>query len=467
MVSVYYSGNWSAVRRNAEKNVAPWPPVLADTGKFGQKQNNNRKLCLQCVCSYIKFVSSERTYEVSQLIASPAQTPDSSRQAPFEFSVLIVDDEDEIREQLRIRFELEGCIVFDAAGGNEAFEVWKKHRPDVVITDIRMANGTGEELLELLNKESAGDRSVVICMSGFSDLQTHTAYDCGADALFQKPFDLRALVAAARHFAQIRKRHLEAFSTVSRFQEDLKKIASSMLRTDSKELHNGVDLQDLKQLASMVMHEINGPLAVINMNAALLPETLESGVPRLSSAVKMARNIERNSQKLNDIIHALRDLFVRRDLSHRTPVAMSQVITEAVRHLQEEQKLHGITIQVEGREISAWVKGDRQQLIQVIKNVLDNAAYSNRVAGQETVVVSLDVKGREISISVSDKGHGISDGIRAKIFDPYFSTKGDQGTGMGLHICKQIIENHGGSINLDTKYRNGAKFIITLPQYSQ
>lgn len=401
------------------------------------------------------------------MIVNDSHSSDSKKPTPFGFSVLIVDDEDEIREQLRIRFELEGCIVFDAASGNEAFEVWKQHKPDVLITDIRMANGSGEELLERLNRESAGDRSVMICMSGFSDLQTHTAYDYGADALFQKPFDLRALVSAARHFAQIRKRHLEAFSTVSRFQEDLKKIASGMLKADSKDLHNGVDLQDLKQLASMVMHEINGPLAVINMNAALLPDTLEAPVPRISSAVKMARNIERNSQKLNDIIHALRDLFVRRDLSHRTPVALSQVVTDAIRHLQEEQKLHGVTIQAEGREVSAWVKGDRQQLIQVMKNILDNAAYSNRIAGQEEVHVTIEQKAQEVSIAVCDRGHGISDGVRAKIFEPYFSTKGDQGTGMGLHICKQIIENHGGRIVIDPNYQNGAKFVITLPQYTQ
>lgn len=397
---------------------------------------------------------------------SAAERPTIEPNASFGFSVLIVDDEDEIREQLRIRFELEGCIVFDASSGNQAFEVWKQHKPDVVITDIRMANGSGEELLTRLNREGDSDRSVVICISGFSDLQTHTAYDYGADALFQKPFDLRALVAAARHFAQIRKRHLEAFSTVSRFQEDLRKIASSMLKADSEDLHSGVDLQDLKQLASMVMHEINGPLAVINMNAALLPDTLEAGVPRIPAAIKMARNIERNSQKLNDIIHALRDLFVRKSLSHRNPVAMNQIIADAVRHLQEEQKLHGISIQVDGREASAWVKGDRQQLIQVLKNILDNAAFSNRVAGQEEINVVIEARGQDIKVVVSDKGHGISEGVRGRIFEPYFSTKGDQGTGMGLHICKQIIENHGGAISIDTAYRNGARFIITLPQYS-
>jgi signal transduction histidine kinase len=402
----------------------------------------------------------------TEQMAVGAQKVDSKKTESFGFSVLIVDDEDEIREQLRIRFELEGCIVFDASSGNDAYVVWKKHKPDVVITDIRMANGTGEELLERLNRETAGDRSVLICMSGFSDLQTHTAYEYGADALFQKPFDLRALVSAARHFAQIRKRHQDAVSTVSRFEEDLRKIASGMLKADAGELHNGVDLQDLKQLASMVMHEINGPLAVINMNAALLPDTLESSVPRISSAIKMARNIERNSQKLNDIIHALRDLFIRRDNAYRTPISVNQILSDAVRHLQEEQKLFGMSIHIEGRDQTVWVNGDRQQLIQVFKNLIDNAAFANRARDKEDISVSIVVASENISISVCDQGAGISEGIQARIFEPYFSTKGDQGTGMGLHICKQIIENHGGTIKIDQKYKTGARVDVTLPQFS-
>ncbi len=394
-----------------------------------------------------------------------AQKIDSTRTEPFGFSVLIVDDEEEIREQLRIRFETEGCIVFDAGSGNEAFDVWKANKPDVVITDIRMANGTGEELLKRLNLEGANERSVMICMSGFSDLQSHTAYEFGADALFQKPFDLRALVSAARHFAQIRRLHQDAVSTVSMFEEDLRKIATGMLKAEGNSFRDGVDLRDLKQIASMVMHEINGPLAVINMNAALLPDTLESTTPRISSAIKMARNIERNSQKLNDIIHALRDLFVKRNSTYRTPIAINQAVSDAIRHLQEEQKLSGMVIQVEGRDQSAWVKGDRQQLIQVFKNLIDNAAYANRMKSHTEIAVTISSENNQIQVGVVDQGTGIDDGIMSKIFEPYFSTKGDEGTGMGLHICKQIIENHGGTIQFEQGFKNGAKIVLILPQF--
>lgn len=400
------------------------------------------------------------------MITVGAQKLDKKTSEPFNFSVLIVDDEEEIREQLRIRFELEGCIVFDAGSGNEAFKVWLEHKPDIVITDIRMANGSGEELLAKLNQESPADRSVMICMSGFSDLQTHTAYDFGADALFQKPFDLRALVAAARHFAQIRKKHKDAVSTVSRFEEDLRKIASDMLTSDSEEFRNGVDLKDLKQLASMVMHEINGPLAVINMNAALLPDTLECSEPRISSAIKMSRNIERNSQKLNDIIHALRDLFVRRDKGYRNPQPINQIVSDAVRHLQEEQKLLEMELSFDGRDVPAWVVGDRQQLIQVVKNLIDNAAYANRLAGKEAIAVCIESRGGKILLSVADQGSGISDVILNRVFEPYFSTKGDHGTGMGLYLCKQIIESHGGSILIDQSYKTGTKVDVTLRQFS-
>jgi signal transduction histidine kinase len=201
------------------------------------------------------------------------------------------------------------------------------------------------------------------------------------------------------------------------------------------------------------------------MNAALLPDTLESASPRISSAVKMARNIERNSQKLNDIIHALRDLFVRRDNTYRTPIAINQVVSDAVRHLQEEQKLSGMVIQVEGRDQSAWVNGDRQQLIQVFKNLIDNAAYANRIKNKNDILVTISSENSQIEISVIDQGTGIDDSIRSKIFEPYFSTKGNEGTGMGLHICKQIIESHGGTIHFEEGFKSGAKIVLILPQF--
>jgi signal transduction histidine kinase len=124
-----------------------------------------------------------------------------------------------------------------------------------------------------------------------------------------------------------------------------------------------------------------------------------------------------------------------------------------------------MVIQVDGRDQSAWVKGDRQQLIQVLKNLLDNAAYANRMKNSTDIFVTISSERSQIEVSIVDQGMGINDNIRSKIFEPYFSTKGDEGTGMGLHICKQIIENHGGSIQFAQNVKNGAKIVITLPQF--
>lgn len=122
------------------------------------------------------------------------------------FSVLIVDDEDAMREQLRLRFELEGFEVFDTDGGESGYSVCKKMHPDLVITDIRMAQGTGTELLQRLSKDKSENMPVVMCITGHSDLQVHEAYKYGAYAVFQKPFDIKDVISASRRFLDLREK---------------------------------------------------------------------------------------------------------------------------------------------------------------------------------------------------------------------------------------------------------------------
>src|SRR5690606_725445 len=111
------------------------------------------------------------------------------------FSVLIVNEDEDVREQLRLCFKHKGCIVFAADRGDRAFALWKLNKPDVVITELEMISSEGEILLKRIDQESASERPVMICTSGCSKVRTYTAYDFGADAFFQKPFDLKNLVS--------------------------------------------------------------------------------------------------------------------------------------------------------------------------------------------------------------------------------------------------------------------------------
>lgn len=124
--------------------------------------------------------------------------------------ILIVDDEDELRDSLRRKCARLGYEVFSAGGGYEAFELCRQHGFDVVVTDIRMAKGSGIELIDLLKKEFGDAAPVIICITAFSDLTLEGASSKGVDALLPKPIDSAVLFAAIRHFHQNRQRRLGA-----------------------------------------------------------------------------------------------------------------------------------------------------------------------------------------------------------------------------------------------------------------
>jgi two-component system response regulator (stage 0 sporulation protein F) len=110
-------------------------------------------------------------------------------------TVLIVDDEQEIRELLKDEFEYYGAVVFEAANGKIAADLWEKQPSDFVVTDIRMPGGDGIELLRAIKAHS---RNVpVLVMSAFSDISRNEATELGADAFFSKPFNLEKLRTTA------------------------------------------------------------------------------------------------------------------------------------------------------------------------------------------------------------------------------------------------------------------------------
>jgi CheY-like chemotaxis protein len=124
--------------------------------------------------------------------------------------ILIVDDEDELRESLRRKSTRLGYEVLSAGGGQEAIALCQNHSFDVVVTDIRMAKGSGIELIDSLKANFGDHCPAIICISAFSDLTLEGAYTKGVDALLPKPIDSSALFAAIQHFHQNRQQRLAA-----------------------------------------------------------------------------------------------------------------------------------------------------------------------------------------------------------------------------------------------------------------
>lgn len=376
------------------------------------------------------------------------------------FSVLIVDDEPDVRSQLRIRFQLEGFQVLDADGGDAAFKVVEKHKPDLVITDIRMPGGTGTDLLKRLSTNLRDEMPVVLCITGYSDLQVHEAYQHGAYAVFQKPFDMKDVVFASRRFLDLRAKQQQTNAALANFDKDLRQVLGIVKRDKLPSDTDTLSMADLRQVISMIVHEVNSPLSVISMNSNLLTNTLLQGPGRLEAAQRMAKVIEQNCQRLVEISHTLRDLFSQRMRGKPEKFSMQSVVADAIAMMDEHAALAGLDVRVVATPDLA-VLGVKQQLVQLVRNLLENAAYANRQMSQKRIDVEVARKDDKVLLVVSDRGPGVPEEIKEEIFEPYFTTKGKEGTGMGLSICRKVAQAHQGTLTLEPS-REGAKFVLTL-----
>jgi two-component system sensor kinase FixL len=222
-------------------------------------------------------------------------------------------------------------------------------------------------------------------------------------------------------------------------------------------------LTAMGEMASALAHELNQPLSAIanylRGSKRLLDKGDPADLPRLSEALGKAAD---QALRAGDVIHRLRD-FVGRGETERRIESVSKLIEEASALALVGVKELGVRTTMQFDPMADLVLADRVQIQQVIINLLRNAIDAMRgVARAELKVrVSLQPNGFTL-ISVSDSGSGMSDEVKERLFEPFMTTK-KEGMGVGLSICRTIVEAHGGSIWADDNDGPGATFCFTLP----
>jgi len=180
--------------------------------------------------------------------------------------------------------------------------------------------------------------------------------------------------------------------------------------------------------------------------------------------VRMASFARTTYERLVQIINEVK-AFVRfeREETVTRPLALSEAIHELVEFLRYERSLprERLTIQILSEP---WVKANRVKLQQVLINLLKNAEDAIRDRDDGHITLALGAEGEQALIVVADNGCGMPPEVVERIWEPFFTTKGEHGTGLGLDVAKSIIEAHGGTIDCETHSGAGAKFTIRLPR---
>ena len=213
-----------------------------------------------------------------------------------------------------------------------------------------------------------------------------------------------------------------------------------------------------------IAHEVNQPLAAIVTNANAGLRWLTNDAPNLDAARATMKNIVSAGHRAGEVIESIRAMF-KKDRQERSPIELNDVIRDVLALLREELQMRGILVQTQLASPLPLVLGQSGQLQQVIWNLVRNAADAmDSVTGRARVLtVKTEIHNPDgILLSVEDSGTGIDPKNTDRIFETFFTTK-SQGMGMGLSICRSIIEAHDGKLWASSGVENGSVFNILLP----
>jgi len=215
-------------------------------------------------------------------------------------------------------------------------------------------------------------------------------------------------------------------------------------------------LANLGRVAANVAHEIKNGLVAINTFMELL---LEKSADR-----EMAGVVQRELKRIDNLVTQILRLSAPRTAEVKT-VRVHDLLDHSLRLLEHQMKTRLIMLKRNYRAPADAVRGDESQLQQAFMNLLLNAVEAMGNNGELSVTTEIitDTDGRRrLKIFIRDTGPGIAPENLSRLFEPFFTTK-KNGTGLGLAICQRVVQEHQGSIEVESKDGNGSTFIITLP----
>ena len=211
----------------------------------------------------------------------------------------------------------------------------------------------------------------------------------------------------------------------------------------------------LGKMAAGVAHELRNPLSSIKGLALLLKSKFERQSAGGEAAEILISEVERLDRSISELLD-----YSRPQTLELKKLRVVEPIKKAIRLIRSDAQAENIEIRERYEDESRVVEGDQDKLTQLFLNLFLNSIQAMEDGG--TLSIATEQSGDRLTVIIADSGHGIDDGIREKIFDPYFTTKND-GTGLGLSLSAKIIEDHQGSIKIDSVLGEGTIITITLP----
>jgi PAS domain S-box-containing protein len=243
-----------------------------------------------------------------------------------------------------------------------------------------------------------------------------------------------------------------------------RKHVEGALHDAQTNLAHVVRITTLGELAASISHEVNQPLAAVVNAAAACRRWLDHGTPNLDEARSAVDWITKEANRASEVIQRVRALANKTSIK-KVPLDLNDVVREVIALVQRELISHQVSLRTELAPALPMILGDRVQLQQVIINLVMNgleAMQSVTDRPRELVIRSRKDETQQVLVSVTDCGVGISAENADRLFNAFFTTK-SSGMGMGLSICRSIMEGHGGRLWATANVPHGTTFQFTLP----
>ena len=345
-------------------------------------------------------------------------------------TVLIVDDDNNILEIVNSMLNDDyRCIQANSV--ESALKTIESQKIHVVLTDLNMPKKDGLDLLKSIKKDHSD--IPVIVMTGFASKESAMEMaNLGVHEIVEKPLNPDDLKLSINRAALVRKTIEDQYNL----------------------------------MVAKFCHEISTPITGILMLAQLLSTKLNKLLAKDGVEEKQVHQINRIlvlGKRVRDMIRMSKQALANQDSGKNEQNNLFEILSESMMICDYAGILENVSIELDRVDRNVSVNGSIIKLSQVFINLFKNAIQANQDRAENWVKVSTVIDSSHVSIYVTDSGAGIPEEIAKKIFTETFTTKSfEQGTGLGLNICRTIVEDHGGVLSLDTEAKN-TTFIVKLP----
>lgn len=361
--------------------------------------------------------------------------------------ILVVDDTQANLQLLTVMLKERGHKVRPVPSGILALQAARRKPPDLILLDINMPDMDGYEVCMIMKREPLlADIPVIFISANSETMDKVMAFSVGAVDYITKPFQFDEVEARVETHLKLRQ-----------LQADL-----------SKKNEQLIELEQLKtDLTNMLVHDMRTPLTSI-----LTGLTSMDNLGELNDVQREILDIGiRGGQTLLGMINNMLDISKMEDGSSQLKLesmATEELVRDAIQQVQALTKNKKLKLDTDIAPGLPRLNVDREKVIRMLTNLLGNALNFTPRGGTVTVSAKLDDAGEAVLFAISDTGEGIPEEAFQRIFEKFEQVESRKAghthsTGLGLTLCKMVVELHGGSIRVESQLGVGSVFLFTLP----